>query len=314
MTPVWDRLSQGEAILIHDTRDDSLEARVFRATAGDTLDQGYAFIKSCLWVPLIVKDELIGFMSITSDEPGAFNQGHIGMVEAIARQAAVAIENARLYEQARKVAILEERQRLARDLHDAVTQTLFSASLIGDALPKLWERHPQRGEVALEDLRLLTRGALAEMRALLFELRPAALTDAPLPELLRHLADAMAGRTRAVIGFTATDVPVLPPDVQIAFYRIAQEAFNNIEKHAGASRIDLEVHRAGLHGVRLRVRDNGRGFMPTGGRAGHFGMQTMRERAAAIGASLAFQSRPDHGTDITVDWPGEFNQSPTEVQ
>ena len=202
--------------------------------------------------------------------------------------------------------MLEERQRLARELHDAVTQTLFSASLIGDAMPTLWRRDPERGERALEDLRLLTRGALAEMRSLLFELRPAALVEAPLPELLRHLGDAVTGRTRLPIAVEARDIPPLPPDVQMAFYRIAQESLNNISRHAEASRVELRVTADPPGRVRMRVRDDGRGFEPeSGSRAGHFGLETMRERATAIGANLAVRSRPGEGTDVTVTWPAE---------
>ena len=305
LAPVWDRLSRGEAILIHDTRGDAEEAEVFRAVSGEELDLGYGFIRSCLWVPLVVKDELIGFMSIAGNEPGAFGREQIALASAIARQAAVAIENARLYEQAGMVAVLEERQRLARELHDAVTQTLFSASLIGDALPTLWTRDPERGESALEDLRVLTRGALAEMRSLLFELRPAALVEAPLQDLLRHLGDATAGQTRLPIVVTVRDVPALPPDVQIAFYRIAQEALNNVSRHARATRVELHV--TGMNRpLRMHVRDDGRGFVPrSDGPAGHFGLQTMAERATAIGGDLEIHSEPGQGTEVTVTWPAE---------
>ncbi len=305
LAPVWDRLSRGEAITIHDVRDESLEARVFRAVVGEDLDDRHGFIRSCLWAPLVVKDQLIGLMSVTSREPHAFEPRQMEMAAAIARQAAVAIANARLHEQTGAMAALEERQRLSRDLHDAVSQTLFSANLIGDVLPRLWARNQQRGEEALEDLRLLTRGALAETRTLLFELRPNALVETPLGDLLRHLTAAVLGRARLPVDVTVEDVPVLPPDVQIAFYRIAQEVLNNVVKHAQARRVELHVTGTPDGALRLRIHDDGRGFDPNDTPAGHFGLQTMHERAAAIGAALTVTSGAGHGTDVLVVWPGD---------
>ncbi len=146
------------------------------------------------------------------------------------------MENARLYEQAQALAALEERQRLARDLHDAVSQTLFSASLIAEVLPRLWERNPAEGQRSLAELHQLTRGALAEMRTLLLELRPAALLEVGLADLLRQLAEAVTGRSRVPIDLSLDKPYPLPPDVQVNLYRIAQEALSNVAKHSGASR------------------------------------------------------------------------------
>ena len=128
----------------------------------------------------------------------------------------------------------EERIRLARDLHDAVSQTLFSTSLIAEVLPRLWERNKEEGLKKLEEVRQLTRGALAEMRTLLFELRPAALADAELSDLLRQLAESVIGRARVPVTLEVEGTCAIPPDVKIAFYRIAQEALNNIAKHSGS--------------------------------------------------------------------------------
>ena len=158
------------------------------------------------------------------------------MFRAIAGQLSVAVENAYLFEKAEDVAIAAERNRLARDLHDAVTQTLFSASLIAEVLPRIWERDPDEGARRLAELRELTRGALAEMRTLLLELRPATLTESSLAELLRQLAQAIGGRSRLPIALHIAGERALPPETQIALYRIAQEALNNVGKHAGANR------------------------------------------------------------------------------
>jgi signal transduction histidine kinase len=197
---------------------------------------------------------------------------------------------------------LQERQRLARELHDAVTQALFSASLIADVLPRLWERDPAQGRERLDELRQLTRGALAEMRALLLELRPGALTEVGLGELLQHLSEACASRTGRPVALTLEGEGVLPPDVQVALYRIAQEALGNAAKHAGAGRLTLEL-RVGKTEVALRIADDGRGFDPTVARPGHFGLGIMGERAAAIGARLALDSRPGRGTQVSLVWP-----------
>jgi len=193
-----------------------------------------------LAVPLRVKGSVIGALDMVN-KPGGFTRDDVRISSLFADQAAIAIENARLYEQAQELAAVKERQRLARDLHDAVTQTLFSASLIAEVLPRLWERHPEEGRRRLEELRQLTRGALAEMRALLLELRPAALTETGLGDLLRQLAEAITGRARVPITVTVEGQRPLPPDVQVAFYRIAQEALNNVAKHASASQVTVSL-------------------------------------------------------------------------
>src|SRR6185295_7642889 len=151
---------------------------------------------SWMGVPLIARDRVVGVLAILHREADHFTAEYAELALAFASQAAIAIENARLYEQAQGRAALEERQRLARDLHDAVTQTLFSASLIAEVLPRIFARSPAQGAERVEELRQLTRGALAEMRTLLAELRPSVLTEAALPELLRQLADAFTGRAR----------------------------------------------------------------------------------------------------------------------
>jgi signal transduction histidine kinase len=220
---------------------------------------------------------------------------------AFTDQAAMAIENARLRTQAERSAVAAERSRLARDLHDAVTQTLFSASLIAEVLPRLWERNPEEGQKRLEELRQLTRGALAEMRTLLLELRPAALVEADLSELFRHLADAFTSRARVPVEFSIAGDYDLPADVKVALYRIAQEALNNIAKHAHATQAEMRIHcEAGQ--VSLHVRDDGRGFDPGSTSPESLGMGIMEERADNIGAALSIESEPGGGTTITVVW------------
>jgi signal transduction histidine kinase len=240
-----------------------------------------------------------------------FDQGHEQTLTSIANQAAVALENSRLYQQAHQLAVLEERQRLARELHDAVTQTLFSASLIAEALPALWERDQEEGHQLLRELRQLSRGALAEMRTLLLELRPAALAEANMAELLRQLGEAVTGRTGVPVQVAVEGTCRFPTDVHVALYRIAQEAMNNVVKHAGARQVEVKLRctyvSAGIdrepgERVELDVKDDGRGFDPSSVPPDRLGLGIIRERAQAIGASLQIISQPGQGTQISVVW------------
>jgi len=198
-------------------------------------------------------------------------------------------------------AILVERTRLAHELHDAVTQTLFSASLIAEVLPDLWETNPAEARKSSEELRQLTRGALAEMRTLLLELRPAALTQARFPDLVRQLSEAVIGRTRLTVNIVVEGDYELPPDVKLAFYRIAQESLNNIIKYARATQIDIRI---GLEccNVSMEIKDDGVGFSQANIKPTSLGMRIMRERAEAIHAHLNISSLPGQGTQIRVYW------------
>jgi PAS domain S-box-containing protein len=257
--------------------------------------------QALLAVPISIKDSVYGGMLLCNTEPRTFCDDDVELAVVFADQVALAIENARLRDQVEQAAIAAERSRLARDLHDAVTQTLFSASLIAESLPRIWQRYPEETERGLQELRQLTRGALAEMRTLLLELRPAALTEKPLGELLRNLTDATNSRTRVPITLNAREDGSLPANVQVVIYRLAQEALNNIAKHAKASSVtvDLECQSAR---VALDIRDDGCGFDLGAIPAGHLGIGIMRERADAIGAELQISSHPGQGTEIVVRW------------
>jgi PAS domain S-box-containing protein len=251
-----------------------------------------------------VGDQDFGSFSVGFRTPHLARETEKRLLSALAQRAGLAIQNARLFEQAQQAATLEERQRLARELHDAVTQTLFSTALIAEVIPELWDANPDEGRRRLVELRRLTRGALAEMRTLLLELRPRALTELPLADLVRQLGDATAGRTRLEVSTTVDGAPhSLPPAVQVTLYRIAQEAFNNIIKHAHAHQAHVELTYAASR-VALRITDDGRGFKqdeqaPAGG---HLGLRIMRERAETIGAHLQLTSEPEVGTTLEVDW------------
>jgi signal transduction histidine kinase len=260
-------------------------------------------------VPVVIDDEVFGVFTVGYTEVRAFDDDDLRLVTAFAQRAASAIRNARLYEQAQQAATLEERQRLARELHDAVTQTLFSASIIADILPRLWERSPAEAKTRVGELRELTRGALAEMRTLLLELRPAALAETPIEELLHQLGEATIGRARVPVVVDAEVGCALPLDVKVGFYRIAQEALNNIAKHAGASQVTVTLACSDSH-AQLTIQDDGVGFEPTVVRPDNLGLRIMRERAAAIGATLSIDSEPGIGASISANW----QPAPAQVQ
>ncbi|HLO31765.1 MAG TPA: PAS domain S-box protein [Anaerolineales bacterium] len=206
-----------------------------------------------------------------------------------------------LAERAADEAVTADRTRLARDLHDAVTQTLFSASLIAEVLPDLWDMDVDEAKNSTEELRQLTRGALAEMRTLLLELRPAALTQTRLHDLIKQLCEAFIGRSRLPITLNIEGERQLPPEVQVAFYRIAQESLNNVFKYARATKVNVTLSLSASE-VRFEVCDNGLGFDTSTAKPTSLGLRIMRERAEAIGADLYISSTPGSGTCVELRW------------
>jgi signal transduction histidine kinase len=281
--------------------EDTAAATAFRQAADDHGSNLFAYIRSWLGVPLLVKDRVLGMLCLDQAQPHFYTPFHSELALAFASQIAVAIENARLREQTEQMAAVAERNRLARELHDAVTQTLFSASLIADVLPRLWQRSPEMGQAKLEELRELTRGALAEMRTLLLELRPATLTESSLEELLRQLAAAVIGRSRLQVAVEVEGEAQRPlsPDTQVALYRMAQESLNNVVKHAGASQVTISL-RFNESCTELCVQDNGRGFDPDAVSVHSLGLGIMRDRAGKIGAALHIESKIGEGTAVCV--------------
>ncbi len=197
---------------------------------------------------------------------------------------------------------IAERQQLAQNLHDAVNQSLFSAGLIAEVLPRLWERDQDAARNSLEDLRRLTRGAQAELRALLAELRPSVLAEADLSDLLRLLGNVLSGRISIPVTVSVKGKGNLPAEVQVVLYRLCQEALNNIAKHAEASQVEINL-RQETTAVELHIQDDGRGFNPVQPPPpGHYGLSMMRERAESVGASLKIMSKPGQGTEVIIRW------------
>ena len=254
-----------------------------------------------VYVPLSTKGRELGFFILGKHEPGQLSPEELSLLSSIGKQIGVAMENARLYDQAEQAAIAAERHRLARELHDAVTQTLFSANLIADVIPRIWKRDPKEGLQELEELRQLTRGALAEMRTLLLEMRPESLERADFKSLLTQLADAFVGRVRVPLNLAINGDCELTHEMKLVFYRVAQETLNNIAKHSGARQVDVHLEcQPGQ--VNLSIKDDGLGFDPDSITPDHMGIPIMRERASSIGASLKIESQVGQGTTVELDW------------
>jgi signal transduction histidine kinase len=251
-------------------------------------------------VPLIINEELYGTLTFYFNQPTSFSEEDIYLGMTLGTQVSLAIENARLRNQEKEIAVAAERNRLSKDLHDAVTQTLFSATLIADVLPRIWERDNNEAKKRLEELRLLTRGALAEMRTLLLELRPSAINDASLAELLKQLCEALNGRLRIPVNLHISGNPNISPNSKINFYRIAQEAMNNIAKHADATEVTVDFSEQN-NSILLEIHDDGKGWDGTTSPSNHLGINIMKERALAINAMLEISSEIGKGTTIRLE-------------
>ena len=279
----------GESVLINDILNDPKYSKM----------EGSGKTRAELAVPIKIGERILGILDIEEDGANAFDDLDLFTAQTLADQLAIAIENARLYDQARELATVQERQRLARDLHDAVSQTLFSASLIAD-LARIWERNPDEARKRLEEIRQLTRGALAEMRTLLLELRPAALVDANLGDLLKQLAESITGRAR--IPVTVKVEGECPPsaELKVSLYRIAQEALNNVAKHSQATQAAVNLH-CQSDKIELIIRDNGKGF-DIGKRSPSSLNGDYAGEAKGIDATVDIASQPGQGTVVTVQW------------
>ncbi len=254
-----------------------------------------------LSVPLIVEGDVFGDITLFYRQAREFSDEDVQLAMNFARQTGLAIENAQFRDRMQLTAVLEERSRLARDLHDSVTQTLFSATLIAEVLPRLWDRDQEHGLNRLNELRELTRGALAEMRTLLLELRPKALLDAPLPELLEQLCESTVGRARIPVELDIVGACPIPDETKVALYRITQEALNNVVKHSNADAAWIKLI-CQPNQVLLSIRDDGSGFDPQKVSSEHLGLSIMEERAEQLDITLEIVTAPQQGTEITAVW------------
>jgi signal transduction histidine kinase len=275
-----------------------------RAVAARAVGRRTAVVEgSRLAVPLSVRDDVYGAIVLSDRGGRIYLDEDVRIATTFGDQAALAVENARLRERVERAAAAAERLRLARELHDSVTQSLFAASLEADVVAEMCPAEQPRVAEAVDDLRRLTRGALAEMRTMLLEMRPDGLARAPLGELLRHLAEAAQSRAHVAIDLNIGSREPLPEDVHLAFFRVAQEALNNVVKHAQAK--TASVGLAGGAGLaELTVADDGCGFQLEAVSRDRLGIVSMQERAAGVGAGLDIATSPGRGTVVKLTWSG----------
>jgi len=237
--------------------------------------------------------------------PCGFTEEDELLLRLLAQHAAIALTNARLYERSRELTIAGERARIGHELHDAVTQKLFSLRLTAQAGAALVDRDPARAKDELQEIARLAGEAADELRAAVVELRPANLDEDGLVATLRTQTEVLNRAHSAEVTFTSEGVRALPAAQEEAVLRVAQEALHNALRHAAASRVEVALVRRGSGAV-LRVGDDGRGFEPAAvRRAGrHLGLVSMRDRAHGVGGALTVKSEPGKGAVIELEVPG----------
>ncbi|MBP8270925.1 MAG: GAF domain-containing sensor histidine kinase [Sphaerotilus sp.] len=301
---------EGEAIVENHVRQ-SLLSWLWSWLSDDARTSGlYRGTRAWMAVPLKSRESVMGVLRVDHEEPDFFDEERVRLLTAVGSQTGLAMRHAQLLFQQKDQAVVAERNRIARDLHDAVSQTLFAANVIAGTLGRLAARLVEIDPSAsalqqqAEALERLNKGALSEMRLLMFELRPGALQHLPLAELFQHAIDALASRGDIEVSHRLAREDRLPSATRIQIYRIAQEALSNIGRHSGASHAVIEwiVPEQGVGG-RLRIADDGHGFDPGVSPPGHFGLSNMAERAAEIGATWTITSGPDEGTEIRLELP-----------
>jgi signal transduction histidine kinase len=227
------------------------------------------------------------------------------LLSLFAQHAAIALTNARLYERSRELTIAEERSRLAHELHDAVSQKLFSLRLTAQAAATLVDRAPARAREAMAEVAVLAGEAADELRAAVVELRPAALDEDGLVATLRSQVQVLDRAHTARVSFTSHDVRALPAAQEAALLRVAQEALHNALRHGDPGNVEVSLERRGARAV-LRVTDDGRGFAPEAVLAAgrHLGLVSMRDRATGVGGTLTVDSAPGKGAVVEMEVPG----------
>ncbi|MFP1623622.1 GAF domain-containing sensor histidine kinase [Streptomyces sp. 5K101] len=264
-----------------------------------------------LGLPIKDGDEVMGALFLANkrcpkpDGGCGFTEDDEELLGILAQHAAIALTNARLYERSRELTIAEERSRLAHELHDAVSQKLFSLRLTAQAAAALVDRDPGRAKGELQQVAELAAEAADELRAAVVELRPAALDEDGLVNTLRTQIQVLDRAHTAKVTFDTCGVRALPAAQEEALLRVAQEALHNALRHSGADRVDVVLVRRG-QGALLSVTDDGKGFEPrTVRRAGrHLGLVSMRDRAGGVGGTLSVASAPGKGTTIEMEVPG----------
>ncbi|MGD9713284.1 MAG: histidine kinase, partial [Thermomicrobiales bacterium] len=299
LEPIASRILSKEAVIIDDVAAETEEARAQRRVFGTTADASLSGTRSWMCLPLPLKDRVIGMLALSHRQMSFYTERHASLVGAIASQVAVAMENARLYEQAQHLAAVEERQRLARELHDSVSQALYGIALSATAAQTLMGNEATPARQRVDFVMTQAQAAMAEMRALIFELRPESLAEEGLVAALLKQTDAMSARYGLSVVAELSEEPELDLAEKEALYRIAQEALHNIVKHAQATEVAVRLI-SNEESTVLEIGDNGVGFDTSERFPGHMGLVSFGERARSIGATVGIQSKPGEGTLVRV--------------
>ncbi|MEO3795620.1 GAF domain-containing sensor histidine kinase [Nonomuraea sp. B10E15] len=261
--------------------------------------KAHPVMKDFLGVPIRDGDEVLGIIFLANKRtPGGFTQEDQDLLTLFAAHAAIALTNARLYERGRELAMLEERNRVAHELHDAVTQKLFSLRLTAQAAQAMLDKAPGKVAPELERVQRLAGEALTELRAVIVELRPAELDRHGLSETLRKHVRMLDRLHPSLVVFECGELPPLDPAVEVAALRVAQEALHNALRHSEASRVSVRLaYEEGK--LVLTVEDDGRGFEQADSRG--LGLASMRDRAESVGGVMTVESAPGRGTMVCVE-------------
>ncbi|MFJ8076200.1 GAF domain-containing sensor histidine kinase [Streptomyces sp. NPDC096176] len=298
------------AAMLHDAKTERL-ADVRKDPRFEGWPSAHPDMSDFLGLPIKDGDEIMGALFLANkrcpkpDGGCGFTEDDEELLGILAQHAAIALTNARLYERSRELTIAEERSRLAHELHDAVSQKLFSLRLTAQAAAALVDRDPGRAKGELQQVAALAAEAADELRAAVVELRPAALDEDGLVNTLRTHIQVLDRAHDARVTFDTTGIRALPAAQEEALLRVAQEALHNALRHSGAESVDVVLVRSG-QGAVLSVTDDGKGFEPKAvRRAGrHLGLVSMRDRAGGVGGRLTVESAPGQGTTIEMEVPG----------
>ena len=267
-------------------------------------DNCLAGTRSEMVIPLRIGQRVIGTLDVQSSDLDGFSPEDIVVIQSLGDQVSIALENARLYQRSRDLAVLEERNRIARELHDSVTQSLFSIDLHARAIATYLRQNPVKAQEQIHQLRQITKESLQEMRSLIFALRPYSMIEPGLGPALQQLVERERRSKGPRITLQVTGNGQLPTETEIGLFRVAQEAIRNAIKHAYAHSIHITLTNE-TNRVRLAVVDDGQGFdlnnLPSNRQA--FGLVGMKERVQLLGGILLITSTPSEGTCVGVDLP-----------
>lgn len=254
---------------------------------------------ACVCTPLCVKENFIGILSVYSDNVHKISSGDLALLETISDQIAIAVENAQLRKQAQYSAVMEERHRLARDLHDSVSQTLYSQALFADLCIKLFTSgKTDQLTKNLQDIKISAYQSLKEMRLLLYELQPSALEETGIIEAIEMRLESVERRAGIDAKLNVEGIIEMPKTLEREIHHIITEALNNSLKHACAMNINIKfINKPGF--LEITILDNGTGFNPDIVKGG-YGLESMRQRAKQIGAKLSIITNPADGTEVSI--------------